>query len=117
MDEVDLVVVEVDAVREERALVQRTGPLQPCGDAMPAAGDRVDLVGEVLGHVDVQADAVRLGRLAAGGERLVGERERGVSADHAARERAALSRTRSRKRRFSATPACARSSPSRSEVS
>ncbi len=43
MDEADLVVVEVDAVREERAPVQRTRPLQSCGDAVPAAGDGVTL--------------------------------------------------------------------------
>ena len=43
------------------------------------------------------------------GERLVGERERRVRADHPAGERRARSRrTRSRKRRFSAIPAAAR---------
>ena len=90
VDEADLVVVQVDAVREKGALVERTGAVEAVGDAVPAAGNRVTLVGPVLGDVDVEADAEGVGRLAAGGERLVGERERGVGADHPAREREVL---------------------------
>ncbi len=64
VDEDDLVVVEVDAVRQERALVEGAGALQPVGDAMAAAGDRVALVGSVLGGVDVETDAEVTSRLA-----------------------------------------------------
>ena len=56
-DERDLVVVEVDAVREQRALVERAGAVEAVGDAVAVAGDRVALVGPVLGGVDVEADA------------------------------------------------------------
>ncbi len=86
MDQADLLVVQVDAVRQERALVQCAGPLEPVDDAVAAAGDRVTLVRTVLGGVDVEPDAVVARCLAACRQRLVGERERGVRADHAAGE-------------------------------
>ena len=64
--------------------------MEAVGDAVPAAGDGVGLVGRVLGRVDVEPDAGDGCRLAAGGEGLVGERERGVRPDHPAREREVL---------------------------
>ena len=85
-----LVVVEVHAVREQRALVERARAVEPLGDADAAARDRVALVDAVLGGVDVQPDAELGGGSGAGGERLVGERERRVRADEPARERRPL---------------------------
>ena len=86
-DERDLVVVEVDAVGEEGLLVESAGALKALGDPVAAARDGVALVGPVLGSVDVKPDAEVAGRLGTGRERLVGERERGVGADHPAHER------------------------------
>ena len=57
---------------------------RPCGGSEPLHRVHVD---RVLGGVDVQADAEVGCDLDAGGERLVGERERRVRADEAAGER------------------------------
>ena len=55
--ELDLGVVEVDAVGEQRALVERARAREPRDDAQAVARERVALVGGVLGRVDVQAGA------------------------------------------------------------
>ena len=86
----DLRVVEMDAVREQRPLVERPRAGEPLDDASPVPGERVALVGAVLGGVDVETGRELVRRAGAGGERLVAERERGVRADEAARERRLL---------------------------
>ena len=118
MDEADLVVVEVDAVREQRALVERAGAVEAVGDAVAAAGDRVALVGPVLGGVDVEADADSAPAASQQAASVSSESVKEAWAPTIPRASGSCSRrTRSRKRRFSATPARARSGPSRSEVS
>ena len=89
-DERDLVVVEVDAVGEQRPLVERACAREPLGHAQPVPGLGVALVGAVLGGVDVEADPEVGGGRGARLERLVREREGGVRADHPARERRPL---------------------------
>ena len=104
-------------MREQRALVERAGAVEPVGDAVAAAGDGVALVGPVLGGVDVEADP---------GSPAASQQAASVSSE-SVKEACAPTiprasgrcsrRTRSRKRRFSTTPASARSGPSRSDVS
>ena len=88
--ELDLLVVHVDAVGEQRALVQCTGSLEAVDDPAPAASHRVSLVGRVLGGVDVESHSRGDSRVGARGQGLVREGERGVSADQATRERRLL---------------------------
>ncbi len=87
LHEADLVVVQVDAVREERALVERARAVEPRGDAEPAAGLGVAFVGRVFGSMDVEPDAVVARGLGACGEGVIRECERGVRPDHPPRER------------------------------
>ena len=77
-DECGLVLVEVDAVREQRALVE------PVVGREPLHGVDVD---RVLRRVHMEADAELGCDLDAGAQRLVRERERRVRADEAAGER------------------------------
>ena len=55
----DLLVVEVHAVGEQRALVERAGARQSLHDADAVAGPAIRLVGRVLRDVDVEADPGR----------------------------------------------------------
>ncbi len=87
VDERDLVVVEVDAVREQRAVVEGSRVREPGGDTCPMEHDRVALVDGVLGRVDVQTDLEVPRGEGARGERVVGERERGVRSDQGTRQR------------------------------
>ena len=74
-------------MRKQRPLVERARAGEALHDRHPEPGPAVFLVGEVLGNVDVQPvpglDRRRDTRL----ERRLAEGERGVRADHRARER------------------------------
>ena len=61
----------MDAVREQRALVERTGAREPLDDPDPVARHCVALVGAVLGCVHVQAASEFVRDAGTGGERLV----------------------------------------------
>ncbi len=87
MDRGRLALVDVDAVGEQRVLGERPGRGQAVHHPGAEAGLGVALVGGVLGDMDVQADAGVPCRLDAGRQRLLGEGEGGVRANHAAGQR------------------------------
>ena len=88
-DETELVGVEVNAVCEQRAVVERAGMCESGHDASSVARHRVALVDGVFGRVDVEPDLERPRDVRALFERLVGKGEGRVRADEGAGERAA----------------------------
>jgi len=90
VDEGDLVFVEVDTVRKERACVQRPGGGETRHNSDPVEGNGVALVDCVLGGMDVQADRELARRRCAGRECLVGEREGRVRTDQPSHQRRLL---------------------------
>ena len=93
-DDLHLLLVEVDAVCEERASVDRTGCGEPRGD--PDAESRLGIrfVRPILGDVDVDPDTVPMGEIHAGRQRFLRQGERGMRADHAPSQRTAPGRDR-----------------------
>jgi hypothetical protein len=88
-----------------------------CTTRTAGARDRIGLVCRVLGHVDVQAGSRSPGQRGAGGERLVGEGERGMRADHPARQRIPALGAAAQEARVLLEAGAERSGPSRSVTS
>jgi len=85
-DQLALVVVDVDAVDEERALAADPALDQTLDGAHPVLPERVLVVLAPLRDVDVVARAVALRDLAAAREGLVADREGGVDPHHPVEE-------------------------------
>ena len=78
-----LALVQVQAVHEEAARqVEDAGRREALDDAQAVVGDAAALVDEVLGDVDVDADAVLAGEGDGEREKVVADGERRVQTDH-----------------------------------
>ena len=118
-NELDLVVVEVDAVGEQRPLVERAGAPSRAATRTPEPPLGVALVDRVLGDVDVEARPRGVGRASTQADERPSDSVNEACAPTMPRAsgRRAGRRPREGTARSRRAPAAARSGPSRSLVS